>query len=129
VCQHFLETRSLQAGFGYGELWHRFSSGAQKETGQIATVNEILSFSVSFLFLQLLEKDLCNTNLMQVLVKMICEPMSLGFNIGDVQVMNHLPSICVNLLKALRKSPYRDMLETHLKEKVTVQRWAFELYS
>ncbi|XP_017172381.1 DNA-dependent protein kinase catalytic subunit isoform X2 [Mus musculus] len=70
---------------------------------------------------KLLEKDLCNTNLMQVLVKMICEPMSLGFNIGDVQVMNHLPSICVNLLKALRKSPYRDMLETHLKEKVTVQ--------
>ncbi|XP_021065597.1 DNA-dependent protein kinase catalytic subunit [Mus pahari] len=70
---------------------------------------------------KLLEKDLCNTNLMKVLVKMIYEPMNLGFNIGDVQVMNHLPSICVNLLKALRKSPYRDMLETHLKEKMTVQ--------
>ncbi|XP_008767155.1 DNA-dependent protein kinase catalytic subunit isoform X1 [Rattus norvegicus] len=70
---------------------------------------------------KLLEKDLCNTKLMKVLVKMLCEPLSIGFNIGDVQVMNHLPSICVNLLKALRKSPYRDKLETHLKEKVTAQ--------
>lgn len=55
---------------------------------------------------------------------MLCEPVSLGFNVGDVQVMNHLPSICVNLLKALKKAPCRDMLETHLKEKVTAQRWA-----
>ncbi|XP_049981118.1 DNA-dependent protein kinase catalytic subunit [Alexandromys fortis] len=70
---------------------------------------------------KLLEKDLCNTNLMKVLVKMLCEPVSLGFNVGDVQVMNHLPSICVNLLKALKKSPCRDMLETHLKKKVTAQ--------
>ncbi|XP_013210333.1 DNA-dependent protein kinase catalytic subunit [Microtus ochrogaster] len=70
---------------------------------------------------KLLEKDLCNTNLMKVLVKMLCEPVSLGFNVGDVQVMNHLPSICVNLLKALKKSPCRDVLETHLKEKVTAQ--------
>ncbi|CAH6792055.1 Prkdc [Phodopus roborovskii] len=66
-------------------------------------------------------EDLCDTNLMQVFVKMLCEPTSLGFNVGDVQIINHLPSICVNLLKALKKSPYRDMLETHLKEKVTVQ--------
>ncbi|XP_038201173.1 DNA-dependent protein kinase catalytic subunit [Arvicola amphibius] len=70
---------------------------------------------------KLLEKDLCNANLMKVLVKMLCEPVSLGFNVGDVQVMNHLPSVCVNLLKALKKSPYRDMLETHLKETVTAQ--------
>lgn len=55
---------------------------------------------------------------------MLCEPVSLGFNVGDVQVMNHLPSICVNLLKALKKAPCRDLLETHLKEKVTAQRWA-----
>ncbi|ERE76154.1 DNA-dependent protein kinase catalytic subunit [Cricetulus griseus] len=66
-------------------------------------------------------EDLCNTNLMKVLVKMLCEPTSLGFNVGDVQVINNLPSICVNLLKALKKSPYRDLLETHLKEKLTVQ--------
>ncbi|XP_051006522.1 DNA-dependent protein kinase catalytic subunit [Acomys russatus] len=70
---------------------------------------------------KLLDKDLCNIYLMKVLVQMLCEPLSIGFNTGDLQVMSHLPSICVNLLKALRKSPYRDMLETQLKEKVTVQ--------
>lgn len=32
VCQHFWETSSLLVGFGYGELWHRISSGAQTET-------------------------------------------------------------------------------------------------
>lgn len=66
---------------------------------------------------------------MKVLVKMLCEPMSLGFNVGDIQVMNHLPSICVSLLKALKKSPYRDALETQLKENVTVQRWVLRPYS
>ncbi|XP_073924597.1 DNA-dependent protein kinase catalytic subunit isoform X2 [Castor canadensis] len=68
-----------------------------------------------------LEKDLCNTDLMKLLVKTLCEPVSIGFNIGDVQVMSSLPSVCVNLMKALKKSQYRDMLETYLKEKVTPQ--------
>ncbi|KAM4865347.1 DNA-dependent protein kinase catalytic subunit [Thomomys bottae] len=71
---------------------------------------------------KLLEKDLCNANLMKLLVKMLCEPSSLGFNISDVQVMDSLPRICVNLMKALKKSPYRDILETHLKEEMTEQR-------
>ncbi|XP_042541900.1 DNA-dependent protein kinase catalytic subunit [Dipodomys spectabilis] len=70
---------------------------------------------------KLLEKDLCNANLMKLLVKMLCEPSSIGFNIGDVQVMDSLPRICVNLMKALKKSPYRDIFETHLKEKMTAQ--------
>ncbi|MBZ3885751.1 DNA-dependent protein kinase catalytic subunit [Sciurus carolinensis] len=70
---------------------------------------------------KLLEKDLCNTGLINLLVKTLCEPMSIGFNIGDVQVMDHLPSVCVNLMKALKKSPYKDILETCLKENVTAQ--------
>ncbi|KAM6171214.1 DNA-dependent protein kinase catalytic subunit isoform 3-T3 [Erethizon dorsatum] len=70
---------------------------------------------------KLLEKDLCNTNLMKLLVKTVCEPVNIGFNISDVQVVDHLPSVCVNLMKALKKSPYRDILETHLREKVTAQ--------
>ncbi|XP_063114601.1 DNA-dependent protein kinase catalytic subunit isoform X3 [Cavia porcellus] len=70
---------------------------------------------------KLLEEDLCNTNLMRLLVKTVCEPVNIGFNVGDVQVMDHLPSVCVNLMKALKKSPYRDILETHLREKVTAQ--------
>ncbi|XP_008841411.2 DNA-dependent protein kinase catalytic subunit [Nannospalax galili] len=70
---------------------------------------------------KLLEKVLCNTDLMKILVKMLCEPMSIGFNIGDVQVMDNLPRICVTLMKAIKNSPYRDMLETHLKEEMTAQ--------
>lgn len=77
--------------------------------------------------LQLLEKDVCNTNLMKLLVKTLCEPSSIGFNIGDVAVMNCLPNVCTNLMKALKKSPYKDILEMHLKEKITAQRWAFRL--
>ncbi|KAL1788740.1 DNA-dependent protein kinase catalytic subunit isoform X1 [Sigmodon hispidus] len=68
-----------------------------------------------------LEKDLFNTNLMKVLVKMLCEPVSLGFNVGDIHVMSHLPSVCVSLLRALKKSAYKETLENHLKEIVTVQ--------
>ncbi|XP_013375655.1 PREDICTED: DNA-dependent protein kinase catalytic subunit isoform X2 [Chinchilla lanigera] len=70
---------------------------------------------------KLLEKDLCNTKLLKLLVKTVYEPVSIGFNIGDIQVMDHLPSVCVNLMKALKKSPYRDILEAHLREKVTAQ--------
>ncbi|XP_021104653.1 DNA-dependent protein kinase catalytic subunit isoform X3 [Heterocephalus glaber] len=70
---------------------------------------------------KLLEKDLCNTNLMKLLVKTVCEPVNIGFNVGDVQVMDHLPSVCVNLMKALKKSPYKDILETHLRENLTAQ--------
>ncbi|XP_006170510.1 DNA-dependent protein kinase catalytic subunit [Tupaia chinensis] len=71
---------------------------------------------------KLLERDLCNTHLVKLLVKTLCEPMSVGFNVGDVQVMDHLPSVCVNLMRALMKSPYRDILEVHLKERMTTQR-------
>lgn len=58
-------------------------------------------------------------------MKTLCEPSSIGFNIGDVPVMDHLPDVCVNLMRALKKSPYKDILEVHLKEKITAQRWAF----
>ncbi|KAI5273209.1 Dna-Dependent Protein Kinase Catalytic Subunit [Manis pentadactyla] len=68
-----------------------------------------------------LGKDLCNTNLMKVLVKTLCEPSSIGFNIGDIAVMDHLPGVCVSLMQALKRSPYRDILETHLKEKITTE--------
>ncbi|XP_004680100.1 PREDICTED: DNA-dependent protein kinase catalytic subunit [Condylura cristata] len=71
---------------------------------------------------QLLEKNLYNTNLMTLLVKTVCEPSSIGFNIGDVCVMDHLPNVCVNLMKALKKSLYKDFLEMHLKERITAQR-------
>uniref|UniRef100_A0A8C5JY83 DNA-dependent protein kinase catalytic subunit n=1 Tax=Jaculus jaculus TaxID=51337 RepID=A0A8C5JY83_JACJA len=86
----------------------------------------ILEFTTTLLNTSLeswkfLEKDSCNTNLMKALVKTLCDPVSIGFNIGDIQVIDHLPSICVNLMKALKKSPYKGMLEAHLKEEVTAQ--------
>lgn len=62
---------------------------------------------------------------MKLLVKTLCEPLNIGFNIGDVSVMDHLPNVCVNLMKTLKKSPYKDILEMHLKEKITAQRWGF----
>ncbi|XP_053516892.1 DNA-dependent protein kinase catalytic subunit isoform X2 [Artibeus jamaicensis] len=71
--------------------------------------------------LKLLEKYLCNTHLMKLLVRTLCEPSSIGFNISDVHIMDHLPDVCVNLMKALKKSPYENILEMHLKEKITAQ--------
>ncbi|XP_053785435.1 DNA-dependent protein kinase catalytic subunit isoform X4 [Desmodus rotundus] len=70
---------------------------------------------------KLLEKYLCNTSLMKLLVRTLCEPSSIGFNISDVHIMDHLPDVCVNLMEALKKSPYEDILEKHLKEKITAQ--------
>ncbi|XP_066122188.1 DNA-dependent protein kinase catalytic subunit isoform X1 [Saccopteryx bilineata] len=89
-------------------------------------VVRIIEFTTTLLSIypegwKLLEKYLCNTNLMKLLVKTLCEPSSIGFNISDVHIMEHLPSVCVNLMKALKKSPYNEILEIHLKEKITAQ--------
>ncbi|XP_052014740.1 DNA-dependent protein kinase catalytic subunit isoform X2 [Apodemus sylvaticus] len=121
------DARAVEQHFGTGMAGPPSLQEEEKYNYSKCTVLvRIMEFTTTLLITspedcKLLEKDLCNTNLMNVLVKMLCEPMSIGFNIGDTQVMNHLPSICVNVLKALRNSPYRDMLETHLKETATVQ--------
>ncbi|XP_060054547.1 DNA-dependent protein kinase catalytic subunit-like [Erinaceus europaeus] len=70
---------------------------------------------------KLLEKDLINTHLMTLLVKTVCKPLSVGFNIGDILVMDRLPTVCVNLMRALKKSPHREFLELHLKAQITAQ--------
>lgn len=87
-------------------------------------LTDVLSCPQQAFSLQLLEKDLCNTTLIQLLVRTLCEPLSIGFHVGDVQVMDHLPSVCVNLMKALRQSHFRDLLEMHLKEEMKARRWA-----
>ncbi|XP_060247015.1 DNA-dependent protein kinase catalytic subunit isoform X1 [Meriones unguiculatus] len=121
------DARAVEQHFGTGVTGPPSLQEEEKYNYSKCTVLvRIMEFTTTLLnnspeVCKLLEKDLCNINLMRVLVKVLCEPLSIGFNIGDVQVMNHLPSICVNLLKALRNSPFRDMLETHLKEKVTAQ--------
>lgn len=75
--------------------------------------------------LQILENDVCSRVFLTLLVKAVCEPSSIGFNTGDILVMNHLPNVCVNLMIALKKSPYKETLEMHLKGKITTRRWAF----
>ncbi|XP_070603834.1 DNA-dependent protein kinase catalytic subunit [Erythrolamprus reginae] len=72
-------------------------------------------------FWKLLEKELLNENLIKLLVKTICDPKSVGFNIADVQVMENLPSICVRLVKALMNSPYNKSLENSIKEIITMK--------
>ncbi|XP_072855016.2 DNA-dependent protein kinase catalytic subunit [Pogona vitticeps] len=70
-------------------------------------------------FWKLLEKKLLNDNLIDLVVKTVCDPQSVGFNIADVQVMENLPNVCVRLIKALMKSPYKESLESGIKKIVT----------
>ncbi|XP_023586416.1 DNA-dependent protein kinase catalytic subunit isoform X2 [Trichechus manatus latirostris] len=70
---------------------------------------------------KLLEKDLLNTSFVKLVVQTLCEPVSVGFNIGDVQVKDHLPGVCVSLMAALKKLPCKHVLETHLQEKIPLQ--------
>ncbi|XP_045311337.1 DNA-dependent protein kinase catalytic subunit isoform X1 [Leopardus geoffroyi] len=115
--------------FGTGAVGHRPSpqEGERYNYSKCTIVVRIMEFTTTLLSIspegwKLLEKDLCNnTNLMKLLVKTLCEPSSIGFNIGDVLVMNRLPDVCVDLMKALKKSPYKDILEMHLKEDLTAQ--------
>ncbi|XP_044937720.1 DNA-dependent protein kinase catalytic subunit isoform X2 [Mustela putorius furo] len=115
--------------FGTGTTGHRPSPQEEERYNysKCTIVVRIMEFTTVLLSTspegwKLLEKDLCNNkNFMKLLVKTLCEPSSIGFNIGDVLVMNHLPDVCVKLIKALKKSPYKDTLEMHLKEKITAR--------
>ncbi|KAJ6662088.1 hypothetical protein lerEdw1_012553 [Lerista edwardsae] len=70
-------------------------------------------------FWKLLEKQLLNENLIKLLVKTVCDPQTIGFNVADVQVMQKLPDICVRLVKAFMKSPYKESLESSIKKIIT----------
>ncbi|XP_053414339.1 DNA-dependent protein kinase catalytic subunit [Nycticebus coucang] len=114
--------------FGTRAADHRPSpqEGERYNYSKCTVVVRIMEFTTTLLSTspdgwKLLERNLCNVDLMKLLVKTLCEPMSVGFNVGDVHVMDHLPSVCVNLMKALKTSPYKDTLEAHLRETVTAQ--------
>ncbi|KAF6100707.1 protein kinase, DNA-activated, catalytic subunit [Phyllostomus discolor] len=130
----FLENISLHDSmaaekcFGTGAAGNRPSPQEEERYNysKCTIVVRIMEFTTTLLSIhpegwKLLEKYLCNTNLMKLLVRTLCEPSSIGFNISDVHIMDHLPDVCVNLMKALKKSPYEDILEIHLKEKITAQ--------
>ncbi|XP_036194617.1 DNA-dependent protein kinase catalytic subunit [Myotis myotis] len=122
------DTMAVTKSFGPGITDNRLSPQEEERYNysKCTIVVRIMEFTTTLLRLypegwKLLEKYLCNTNLMKLLVKTLCEPSSIGFNISDVHIMNHLPDVCVNLMKALKKSPYKDILERSLKEKITAQ--------
>ncbi|XP_044280098.1 DNA-dependent protein kinase catalytic subunit isoform X2 [Varanus komodoensis] len=70
-------------------------------------------------FWKLLERELLNDNLIELIATTICDPKSVGFNVADVQVMENLPNVCVRLIKALMKSPYKEPLESSVKKMIT----------
>ncbi|KAM7075469.1 DNA-dependent protein kinase catalytic subunit isoform 1-T1 [Molossus nigricans] len=119
---------AAEKGFGTGATGNRPSPQEEERYNysKCTIVVRIMEFTTMLLSIypegwQLLEKYLCNTNLMKLLVKILCEPLSIGFSVSDVHVMEHLPDVCVKLMKALKKSPYKDLLEMHLKENITAQ--------
>lgn len=54
---------------------------------------------------------------------MVCEPSAVGFNMADVVVMKNLPDVCVAALKALLSSPYRTLMQSSIREKISQSRY------
>uniref|UniRef100_F6W6L3 DNA-dependent protein kinase catalytic subunit n=1 Tax=Monodelphis domestica TaxID=13616 RepID=F6W6L3_MONDO len=122
------DIRAAEKCFGTGVKGNMFSPQEREEYNysKCTIVVRIMEFSSMLLntcqdVWKLLEKDLLNTYFMDLLVKTLCDPSSIGFNIADVQVMNNLPSVCVKLMKALKKSPYKESLEINIKKRITPQ--------
>ncbi|XP_053571003.1 LOW QUALITY PROTEIN: DNA-dependent protein kinase catalytic subunit [Bombina bombina] len=72
-------------------------------------------------FLKVLENDLLNDTMWNLTAATVCNPSSIGFNIADVQVMKNLPDVCILLMKAVLKSPYKKGLEVYFKKNLTMQ--------
>ncbi|XP_063779765.1 DNA-dependent protein kinase catalytic subunit [Pseudophryne corroboree] len=73
-------------------------------------------------FQKTLENELLNGFMWELTAVTVCNPSSIGFNTADVQVMKHLPDVCICLLKGLVNSPYRRSLEISLQKKITMER-------
>eukprot|EP00069_Balaena_mysticetus_P017385 bmy_10601T0 len=114
--------------FGAGAAGDRPSpqEGERYNYSKCTVVVRVLEFSTTLLGTspdswKLLGKDSCSADLTKLLVRTLCAPSSVGFNVGDFPVMDHLPSVCVGLLRALKTSPHRAALEACLREEVTAQ--------
>ncbi|XP_030635503.1 DNA-dependent protein kinase catalytic subunit [Chanos chanos] len=70
---------------------------------------------------KMLEQDLFNNSFFELVAMTICEPPSIGFNMADLEVVSHLPKVCVELLKALVQTPYRTNLENSIRERISAQ--------
>lgn len=74
-------------------------------------------------YLQLLEKEVLSSDFFELVAAIVCEPSGVGFNVGSVEVMTHLPEVCVPLLKALVTSPYKENMECSIRKKVSPKRF------
>ncbi|KAL2085629.1 hypothetical protein ACEWY4_018949 [Coilia grayii] len=70
---------------------------------------------------KLLEADIFNPAFFEVVAMTVSEPSSIGFDMADLEVMTHLPQVCVPLLKAMAPSPYRQSLEASLRKRISAQ--------
>ena len=114
----------LQACLSRGKDGERVPALPQgRRTPMCLAVQGTGSPTAAITSVQLLGKDSCSADLMRLLVRTLCAPSSVGFNVGDVRVMEQLPDVCVALLRALKTSPHQDMLEARLREEVTAERW------
>ncbi|KAF4022262.1 hypothetical protein G4228_013963 [Cervus hanglu yarkandensis] len=100
--------------------------GDRYSYSKCTVVVRVLEFSTTLLGScpdgwKLLGKDSCSADLIRLLVRTLCAPSSVGFNVGDVRVMEQLPGVCVGLLRALRMSPHWNVLEARLREEVTAE--------
>uniref|UniRef100_A0A4W3HU56 DNA-dependent protein kinase catalytic subunit n=1 Tax=Callorhinchus milii TaxID=7868 RepID=A0A4W3HU56_CALMI len=70
---------------------------------------------------KVLEKDLLNSDLFELIAMVVIDPTSIGFNMADVQVMKNLPNVCVKLLNAVMKSPFKETLVDSVRKRITAQ--------
>ena len=70
----------------------------------------------------MLEVGIFNPAFFELVAMTLCEPSSIGFDMADLEVMTHLPQVCVPLLKALATSPYKQRLEASLRKRISAQR-------
>ncbi|CAM5116256.1 unnamed protein product [Natator depressus] len=133
--EFFLETIVLhdisaaERCFDIGSKGNMFSPQEREEYNysKCTIVVRIMAFVSMILetcqqdFWKLLEKELLNANLIELLVRIVCDPANIGFNTADVQVMKNLPDVSVRLIKALMKSPYKESLELSIKKRITSQ--------
>ncbi|KAM9839260.1 DNA-dependent protein kinase catalytic subunit [Aulostomus maculatus] len=125
-----LATQDLAAAescFSLGEKTSYFSPREvdQYNYSKCTIIVRLLEFATLILvkggteLLKPLEADIFGSVFFKLTALVVCEPSSVGFNVADLEVMKNLPDVCVPLLKALLASPYRTLLESSLRSRIS----------
>ncbi|XP_034023252.1 DNA-dependent protein kinase catalytic subunit-like [Thalassophryne amazonica] len=118
---------AAQTCFSLGEKTSHFSPREvdQYNYSKCTIIVRLLEFATMILvkedkeFWKLLEQDIFGSVFFELIVLVVCEPSTVGFNMADVEVIKHLPEVCVPLLKALLSSPYSFHLESSLQKRIS----------